>query len=193
MKKIGLLFMLLGQLSMAQSGLYDSSRIGYEASTKTLSGVFKEVEIGKQQKSCVFYFISTLEHDEKTYPLSIYDLNYQLISYGTINYWKAVDAYHIKLDKNLYQCQQMMPDIVGTGIDIFFKNFMPWKFVKLVKSSKAYFYKAPNEASKGRAYILKGDDLGLVERRGEWYKVQYVTASQKVVEGWVKKTDLMAD
>ena len=99
MKKIGLLFMLLGQLSMAQSGLYDSSRIGYEASTKTLSGVFKEVEIGKQQKSCVFYFISTLEHDERTYPLSIYDLNYQLISYGTINYWKAVDAYHIKLDK----------------------------------------------------------------------------------------------
>jgi hypothetical protein len=193
MKKLRLLFLFFGQTTMAQSGLYDSAKIGYDASANTLSGVFKEVEIGKKQKNCVFYFISTIEHGEKTFPLTIYDLNYQLIGFSKVSYAVAADSYHISLDKNLYQCQQMMPDIVGTGIDVYSKNYMPWKFVKLVKSPRAYFHKEPNKTSKGKSYVVKGDDVGLLERKGEWYKVQYVTATKKVVEGWVKKSDMTED
>jgi len=44
----------------------------------------------------------------------------------------------------------------------------------------------PHNLSK--MYLLKGDDVELIERDNDWMKIRF--RGKRVVEGWIKKSDV---
>lgn len=64
-----------------------------------------------------------------------------------------------------------------------------WVSLMRVRSPRVPLRATPNGAP-ARAYIVKGDVVGVVERRGAQVHVLYPSDRQKRSEGWVAATDL---
>ena len=65
-----------------------------------------------------------------------------------------------------------------------------WRSVRVVKSAKAFFHVAPSAAKKGKAYVVKGDALGVRETKDGFVAADYRAASGKIVSGWVRESEL---
>lgn len=52
--------------------------------------------------------------------------------------------------------------------------------------SKSLLNTAPNKPT--RMYLLKGDDVELLDRQDDWLKIRY--RGKKTIEGWIKKSDV---
>jgi hypothetical protein len=66
-----------------------------------------------------------------------------------------------------------------------------WVSLMRVRSPRVPLRATPNGAP-ARAYVVKGDVVGVVERRGGQVHVLYPSDRQKRSEGWVAATDLQA-
>ena len=53
-------------------------------------------------------------------------------------------------------------------------------------TSKTMINLSPNNPTK--MYLIKGDEVGILEEQGEWFKIRYY--GKKVVEGWIKRSDV---
>jgi hypothetical protein len=67
-----------------------------------------------------------------------------------------------------------------------------WTNVRVVKSAKAYFHKAPDASKKQRAYVVEGNAVGVRATRGGFVQAEYVGASGKTTTGWLRADDLYA-
>lgn len=57
-----------------------------------------------------------------------------------------------------------------------------------IKSHKALIYTEPNKPTK--MYLLKGDIVTVLQEKGNWFYIFYVTNKNKEIKGWVKKEDV---
>jgi len=55
-----------------------------------------------------------------------------------------------------------------------------------ISKSKVIIHSLPHNLSK--MYLLKGDDVELIERDNDWMKIRF--RGKRVVEGWIKKSDV---
>jgi hypothetical protein len=65
----------------------------------------------------------------------------------------------------------------------------PWISVTVVKSAKAYFFDTPLSKAPRKAYVVKGDGLGVRAVRPGWLQVDY-TGSDKPITGWIRSSDV---
>jgi len=64
----------------------------------------------------------------------------------------------------------------------------PWTAVRVVKAAKAYFSPSPG-AAHGRAYLVKGDGVGVRTAQAGWVQADFV-GETRTSSGWLKETDL---
>jgi len=60
-------------------------------------------------------------------------------------------------------------------------------------SSNAHLFNTPNERITSSNYLIKGDQVQLIDTsqlENGWCKVKYTAKSGKVFEKWMKATDL---
>lgn len=60
------------------------------------------------------------------------------------------------------------------------------KKLKTILVTKSNLFNTPNVATK--MYLVKGDEIEILEKRSEWLKIRYY--GKKIVEGWIKKSDV---
>ncbi len=60
--------------------------------------------------------------------------------------------------------------------------------IKFIKSNKAIIYKNPNIPTK--MYLIKNDEVRLDKEEDDFYKITYMTNKGKIIEGYIKKTDV---
>ncbi len=65
-----------------------------------------------------------------------------------------------------------------------------WLELREVRSPRAHFSDTPGGAAK-RAYVTRGDVVGITSRTGGFVHVEYVDGRQPV-QGWLRETDLEA-
>ncbi|OYU67406.1 MAG: hypothetical protein CFE22_04885 [Cytophagaceae bacterium BCCC1] len=70
---------------------------------------------------------------------------------------------------------------VGTNDQIYKLLFSTKKIER-----KSYIYLKPNNISN--MYLIKGDEVEIIEEKEDWLHIRYY--GKKVVEGWVKKSDV---
>ena len=66
----------------------------------------------------------------------------------------------------------------------------PWIAVRVVKAAKAYFSPSP-DAPHGKAYLVKGDGVGVRAARPGWVQAEFV-GETRTSSGWLPETDLYA-
>lgn len=200
MKTILFIFLCFVSLNInAQSGFYDSIKIGFDPQNQLFTGYFKEWEVSDKNttKKCEFYVKGTIEPEKEESILTIYSNDYQLLTYGFIknSSLKANDGIiEFRLEKNIQQCQEIMPNLVGKeGLSFSKKWDNNWKEVRLIKAPKAYFYNSRNDTQPTKIYVIKGDFVGVIEKNSSWVKAEYITTKNKVISGWLRKSDLIAE
>ncbi|MFY7987347.1 MAG: SH3 domain-containing protein [Flavobacterium sp.] len=62
----------------------------------------------------------------------------------------------------------------------------PTPLLELIKVSNAIIYNTPNSPTK--MYLIKGDEVEILEEKGEWLKIRYY--GKKTIEGWIKRSDV---
>ena len=67
----------------------------------------------------------------------------------------------------------------------------PWISVRVVKAAKAYFYPSPGAAAHGKAYIVKGDGVGVRAAQRGWLQVDFFSGT-RTSSGWLREEDLYA-
>ncbi len=199
MKTIYILLMFVPSVVSAQSGFYDSMKIGFDPQNNLLTGYFKEWEIteNKDSKKCEFYFQGTIEDSKEESTLAMYSSDYQLLTHGFIKNSSLKSnsgMIEFRLEKNIQQCNLIMPNLISKqGLSFSKKWDNNWKEVRLIKTSKAYFYQTRNDKLPTKIYVIKGDFVGIIEKNESWVKAEYITAKNKVISGWLRKSDLMAE
>jgi hypothetical protein len=74
--------------------------------------------------------------------------------------------------------------------DFTLQHAEPWIAVRVVKADKAYFSPTPG-AAHGRAYIVKGDGVGVRAAQNGWVQADFV-GDTHATSGWLKESDLYA-
>ena len=85
-------------------------------------------------------------------------------------------------------CAMTGEAFAGEGYSEALSARRPWLEVREVRSRRAAFRASPGGPS-GRAYVTRGDTVGVLARAGAFARVQYVDG-RRPMEGWLPLTDL---
>jgi hypothetical protein len=107
----------------------------------------------------------------------IYNENYQ----KTNKYLIKGDTVEV-LEEKGYFLKIRYNNIIGFIPRVDVEGYNTFRITK----PKAYLYSSPNKPTK--MYVLKGDDVELVDRQDDWLKIRF--KGKKVVEGWIKRSDV---
>ncbi len=101
-------------------------------------------------------------------------------------------------------CQQvlldhlvLLPDNrIVTGSDnytyILQKQDHPFNFnLTTIKASKSFLYTTPSDSAKTNTYLIKEDEIEVLENKIYWFKVKYISQQTgKITIGWIKREAL---
>lgn len=60
----------------------------------------------------------------------------------------------------------------------------------IANNDKVYFYSEPNVSTIRKAYIVKGQEVQIIEKDEDFYKVSFASQNGKTTEGYMKISDL---
>jgi hypothetical protein len=172
------------------SGAYDNTLlVGVDPATGAVSGYFDMTQEGPPSVSCVFYLkgrlaggaakVATFFPDDPRGDL----IAGSLTSQGGGKVRVALPTEHGGCG-NVWQFAD-----TSQPADFALQKAMPWRSVRVVKADKAYFYAAPGAAAHGKAYIVKGDGVGVRAAQAGWAQADFVGASH-TSSGWLRESDL---
>ncbi len=96
----------------------------------------------------------------------------------------------LSLDENPGGCDMTGEDFKGMPFSEELETRRSWLELREVRSPRAHFSDTPGGAAK-RAYVTRGDVVGITSRTGGFVHVEYVDGRQPV-QGWLRETDLEA-
>jgi hypothetical protein len=171
------------------SGAYaDAMLIGYDPATGVVSGYF-DMERGEQPSfSCIFYLKGTLAGGAAAIETYFPETPADDLIRGQL---KLKDATHFQV--------QLPTDHGGCmNVESFTDKDMPatfdlqaahpWTGVAVVSRDKTHLFDTPAAAAPRKAYLVKGDGVGVRSSRPGWLQVDYV-GGDKTVSGWIKAAD----
>ena len=175
------------------SGVYDNTLlIGVDPATRAVSGYF-DMTRGEQPPSfsCIFYLKGRIAGAAAA--VSTYfpdDPKGDLIK-GTLNATGAGKV-RVSLPTEHGGCANVWPFADKTQpADFELQSAQPWIAVRVVSAAKAYFYPSAGAAAHGKAYIVKGDGVGVRAARPGWAQVDFI-GETRTSSGWLREADLYA-
>ncbi len=158
---------------------------------------FKFINFNILEEDVDFYNV------EKSNILSLSENNDEIFIYTEIDQHGnvAIDKYFScgTTSLNKLHMEFQKDDFVTYSVYSFFKtNYSSYinqlnLINKLIKAEiivdKTYFHKNPDENSKFKAFVIKGDQVIIDKINGDWIKVAY-EGKKITTEGWIKRSDL---
>lgn len=85
----------------------------------------------------------------------------------------------------------LMPEIAsGLSFDLITKA--PWIELRIIASEKSYFYSEPKADKQLKAYLVKGDVVGIVASEGDWLQIDYYSSSGKTSRRWINNKETIS-
>lgn len=84
-------------------------------------------------------------------------------------------------------CGNVLPPLVDKGLELDLTQKGTWTRLVSVAAQKTALRKTPADA--GRAYVVRGDVLGVVSERADLLEVAFVNGQGRVVRGWIATKD----
>ena len=84
-------------------------------------------------------------------------------------------------------CGNVLPPLVDKGLELDLTQKGTWTRLVSVATEKTPLRKTPADA--GRAYVVRGDVLGVVSERADLLEVAFVNGQGRVVRGWIATKD----
>jgi hypothetical protein len=173
------------------SGDYDGMLIGFNSATRIVTGYFDEYIGGKPGPtfSCIFYLTGKFNGSSARISTYFPDAPAGDLIKGELVLETRL-KFKVRLPEEHGGCEQ-----VGHFADddrpaeFTLRTRHPWNSIAVVKSAKAHFFDAPASGTHRKAYVVKGDGVGVRASQPGWLQVDYVDG-QKVVSGWIRQSDV---
>jgi hypothetical protein len=173
------------------SGAYDNTLlIGVDPASGAITGYFDMTQGGQPSFSCIFYLtgriagasgaVDTFFPDDPKGDL----IRGSLTRQGSGKVRLALPSEHGGC-ANVWQFADK-----SQPADFELQHAEPWISVRVIRADKAYFYPAPG-AAHGRAYLVKGDGVGVRAVQPGWVQADFV-GETRTSSGWLRDADLYA-
>lgn len=167
------------------TGSYGTLTLGFDPKTREITGYHEDHTGSEGQFSCIFALRGVLAGDTAALATA-YPEDGEKIP-GTLTF--SGDTVQIKLEREHGGCWNVQHFADPTPASFSLEEAAPWVAVRIVASERAYFRSTPGGKPR-RAYVVKGDLVGVTETSGEWGYVVYTNAAGKVTRGWIAASDL---
>jgi hypothetical protein len=87
-------------------------------------------------------------------------------------------------------CGNVLPPLIDKGLDLDLTQKGTWSRLVHVAADKTLLRKSPADA--GRAYVVRGDVLGVVSESADLLEVDFVNGKGRAVRGWIAAKDVKA-
>ena len=138
--------------------------------------------------SCIFLFSGNMSNGQKKFPI----LSYAYDGSDTISGEIIIESdtkIRIYLQREHGKCSQV--EKFSEKISPIFQitEEKNWKGIAAVKTEKAFFHTAPDEARKSSRVVSKGSFVKILEEKDTWLKVEF-QSGDSIINAWLKKSDL---
>jgi len=169
------------------SGKYDELKIAYNPENKLVTGYYfngtGDDRHGHSQFTCIFYLEGKLAGN-KAKLVTYYPSDKKEIEVGTLTV-TGDNEFTIKLAKDHGGCWNVQP-FEKEPVDFQLDQKEKWLEAKYVITPRAYFYNDKNDATKRKAYMVKGDVIYIDKIENGWLHCTYYNESDKSTTGWIK-------
>ena len=175
-----------------RSGLFEEVVIAVDASGHLLGRYFMEQGEGVT-KRCDFTFVGQVRGGEAALRVLQTPIGQTRHPVGRITATTGGVTLRLPGAGDLPGCRAVIGPFLDNpqGMALSRTGVGGWVSLMRVRSPRVPLRARPDGAS-ARAYVVKGDVVGVVERRGGQIHVLYPSDRQKRSEGWVAATDLQA-
>lgn len=169
--------------SSLKSGVYEGLSLAI-SKEGLVTGYFNEKQGEVVEKGCSFYLQGTYAAGQVNF-----------ISWRTS---KLPGSLKVQSDGVVLQipqgrthpgCMSVLLPQIDQGLSLDLTSSASWEELRVVASEKASFYKEPDETKKMKAYLVKGNVVGVVDTKKGWLSVEYLTEKGKV-SGWMPESNL---
>ncbi|MDF7758680.1 hypothetical protein PU683_03900 [Kosakonia cowanii] len=87
-------------------------------------------------------------------------------------------------------CVNAMLPLINDGLALGKTRDTAWQSMAQVRAERLYFYRQPEETTRRKAWIVQDDVVGVLQTKGEWTQVEYLSDEGKSTTGWVKSAAL---
>jgi hypothetical protein len=172
---------------LVKPGVYEGLLlVGYDPSSKTVSGYFSE-ELGGGQFSCIFYLSGRVggaaARIESYFPETPRDRIAGSMTSGK----DGLLAVSLAEEHGGCLMTEHFADKAKPR-EFELSAAHPWLSIRVVKSKKAYFYNAPDGRDRRKAYLVRGDGVGVKSSKTGWLEVDFA-GPEKTTSGWMREAE----
>jgi len=165
-----------------KSGIYEGLMLAVDAQGD-VTGYFREAQGSGVTKTCSF-FLSGREKggqaDVVTWSLEAFPGSLKPADDGVI--------LRVENGRDHPGCASVLPPLISDGMLLDLDSRADWTSLRRVTAKRSYLLKKPNDRRGARAYLVRGDIVGVLGRSGDWLHVEYAKERRRT-GGWMRAAD----
>ena len=165
-----------------ESGIFEGLMLAVDKNMN-LTGYYREIQGEGVTKTCSFYLAGKASSSE----IGIVTWNQEVMP-GTLTAKAA--SLKIKIEKGREHpgCGLVLLPAISTGISLDEIEKASWLELQRITSDRAYFFADYMGIKKLKPYVIKGDVVGVLSKRGDFLEVEFLAKKRKI-RGWIKTRD----
>jgi hypothetical protein len=166
-----------------RSGVYEGLTLAVDG-TGLITGYYREVQGEGVTKSCAFFLKGQARGgDAEVSTWSDRIRPGQLVA--------RPDGVQLRIENGRQHagCGLVLMPQIAEGLDLDLVENAEWIELRTVASERAYFHSARDASSRLRAFVVRGDVVGVLSRSGEWLRAEY--RGSKRTTGWIRASDTL--
>lgn len=151
-----------------------------------ITGYYSEEQGEGVSKRCSFFLAGqdgTGEVPVKTWRTEVFP--------GTLQAEARAVRLKIEQGRDHPGCGAVLLPQIATGLSLTRLEATRWTSLRRIVAARAYFHAAPQPDKRQRGFVVQGDVVAVLARRGDWLQVAYPGAKATTV-GWMPVADSAA-
>ncbi|MBL8349243.1 MAG: hypothetical protein JNL87_02925 [Burkholderiaceae bacterium] len=167
------------------SGIYEGLLLAVD-DQGAITGYYSEEQGEGVTKRCSFFLAGQAGAGEvpvKTWRAEVFP--------GTLQAEAKAVRLTIEQGRDHPGCGAVLLPQIATGLSLTQLEATRWTSLRRIVAARAYFHAAPLPDKRQRAFVVQGDVVAVLARRGDWLQVAYRGAKATSV-GWMPAADSVA-
>lgn len=162
-----------------ESGIYEGLMLAVDAQGN-VTGYYREQQGQGVTKTCSFFLAGKATSDE----ISVATWNDEVFT-GTIKAEKDGVTLKIARGRDHPGCGLVLLPQISNGITLDQVTKTKWIELRRIVQTRTYLYSEPASTKKPRAFVVRGDVVGVISMSGNWLNVEY-PGRKMSTKGWIR-------
>jgi hypothetical protein len=165
-----------------KSGIYESLMLAVDTHG-AVTGYYREDQGSGVTKTCSFF----LSGHEKGGQADVVTWNIEAFR-GSLKAADQAVVLRIEKGRDHPGCGSVLPPLISDGMSFDRISTADWTSLRRVTKKKAFIFRKPDGREKRGTYVVAGDIVGVLSKRGDWLMVEYPNDGKRV-KGWMRAAD----